>query len=111
MFHPSELPALAKYFDDCKQVVFDARYSIQMNDNHIFEDGVARGRLPKYQAEYERVKGNEMEKDLLLKRGQNTRWLCTVCGHVHDGAEPPEMCPVCGHDKGHFKAAEKITEV
>lgn len=53
----------------------------------------------------------QMEKDLLLKRGQNTRWLCTVCGHVHDGAEPPEMCPVCGHDKGHFKAAEKITEV
>lgn len=53
----------------------------------------------------------QMEKDLLLKRGQNTRWLCTVCGHVHDGTEPPEMCPVCGHDKGHFKAAEKITEV
>ena len=68
VFHPSELPALAKYFEDCSQVVFDARYSIQMNDNHIFEDGVARGRLPKYQAEYERVKGNEMEKDLLLAR-------------------------------------------
>ncbi len=68
VFHPSELPALATYFSDCSQVVFDARHSIQMNDNHIFEDGVARGRLPKYQAEYERVKGNEAEKDLLLAR-------------------------------------------
>ncbi len=68
VFHPSELPALATYFSDCSQVVFDARYSIQMNDNHVFEDGVARGRLPKYQAEYERVRGNEKEKDLLLGR-------------------------------------------
>lgn len=68
VFHPGELPALATYFEDCSQVVFNARYSIQMNDNHIFEDGVARGRLPKYQAEYERVRGNETEKDLLLGR-------------------------------------------
>lgn len=24
------------------------------------------------------------------------RWLCTVCGYVHDGADPPDFCPVCG---------------
>ena len=23
------------------------------------------------------------------------RWECTVCGYVHDGAAPPEECPVC----------------
>lgn len=23
-------------------------------------------------------------------------WLCTVCGYVHEGNEPPEVCPVCG---------------
>ncbi|NQT92655.1 MAG: FAD-dependent oxidoreductase [Lentisphaerae bacterium] len=25
-----------------------------------------------------------------------TAWRCTVCGYVHQGAEPPEFCPVCG---------------
>ena len=23
-------------------------------------------------------------------------WECGVCGYVHDGSEPPEVCPVCG---------------
>ena len=53
----------------------------------------------------------QAERDMLLRRGVKVRWLCTVCGHVHDGTEPPEMCPVCGHGRGHFKAAEKVTEV
>ncbi|WP_020675000.1 rubredoxin-like domain-containing protein [Geopsychrobacter electrodiphilus] len=24
------------------------------------------------------------------------RWRCTVCGYVHQGDEPPDICPVCG---------------
>ena len=24
-----------------------------------------------------------------------TKWVCSVCGYVHEGDEPPEMCPVC----------------
>ena len=29
------------------------------------------------------------------------KWVCTVCGYVHEGAEPPAECPVChvGADK------------
>jgi nitrite reductase (NADH) large subunit len=30
-------------------------------------------------------------------------WLCSVCGYVHVGAEPPECCPVCGADKSVFE--------
>jgi nitrite reductase (NADH) large subunit len=26
----------------------------------------------------------------------NKAWCCTVCGYVHRGTEPPEVCPVCG---------------
>jgi len=25
-----------------------------------------------------------------------TRWRCLVCGHIHVGAEPPDICPACG---------------
>ncbi len=29
------------------------------------------------------------------------KWVCQVCGYVHEGDEPPEECPVC-----HAKAAK-----
>ena len=22
-------------------------------------------------------------------------WVCSVCGYVYEGANPPEQCPVC----------------
>ena len=25
------------------------------------------------------------------------KWICTVCGYVHEGEEAPEECPVCAH--------------
>lgn len=33
------------------------------------------------------------------------KWKCTVCGYLHTGDEPPDICPVCGAPK------EKFTEV
>ena len=24
-----------------------------------------------------------------------TKWVCSVCGYIHEGAEPPAQCPVC----------------
>ena len=29
-------------------------------------------------------------------------WKCDLCGYVHNGAEAPSSCPVCGADKSHF---------
>ncbi|MHB2019751.1 MAG: rubredoxin-like domain-containing protein [Candidatus Xenobia bacterium] len=29
-------------------------------------------------------------------------WMCAVCGFVHEGPEPPELCPVCSADKNAF---------
>ena len=30
-------------------------------------------------------------------------WVCTVCGYVHEGAEPPEVCPLCKMGKEKFE--------
>ena len=30
------------------------------------------------------------------------RWQCNVCGYIHEGPEPPEMCPVCGAPASEF---------
>ena len=32
----------------------------------------------------------QLEKDLLYRKAQPIRWICTVCGRVHEGTEPPE---------------------
>lgn len=31
------------------------------------------------------------------------KWICKVCGYVHEGAEPPEICPVCKVGKERFE--------
>lgn len=33
------------------------------------------------------------------------RWICTVCGYIHEGDTPPDRCPVCG------APAERFDEV
>lgn len=35
------------------------------------------------------------------------QWRCTVCGYIHTGENPPEICPVCGVDSSFF---ELVTE-
>jgi uncharacterized membrane protein len=45
------------------------------------------------------------------------KWRCTVCGYIHEGEEPPEICPVCGADRSKFveivdeKNDEKISKI
>jgi uncharacterized membrane protein/rubredoxin len=36
------------------------------------------------------------------------KWKCTVCGHLHEGAQPPEFCPVCGADGAKFIPLEQL---
>ena len=31
------------------------------------------------------------------------KWICTVCGYVHEGEHAPEKCPVCGVPASMFK--------
>ena len=31
------------------------------------------------------------------------KWVCTVCGYVHEGDTPPEKCPTCGVPAEKFK--------
>ncbi|MGM9970951.1 MAG: rubrerythrin [Anaeroplasmataceae bacterium] len=35
------------------------------------------------------------------------KWVCTVCGYVHEGEEAPEVCPVCKQPKEKFKLVEE----
>ena len=29
-------------------------------------------------------------------------WVCEECGHIHQGDDAPEACPICGAPKEEF---------
>ncbi len=39
-----------------------------------------------------------------------TKWVCTVCNYIHEGDEPPDVCPVCGVGKEQFIEAEEAAD-
>ncbi len=44
----------------------------------------------------------EAKKEEIINKSEETtmtKWVCPVCGYVHEGPEAPEECPVC-HVKG-----------
>lgn len=40
----------------------------------------------------------------------DTRWVCAVCGYVHSGPTPPDVCPVCGAPASEFHTAAETPE-
>ena len=39
------------------------------------------------------------------------KWICTVCGYVHEGDTPPEKCPQCKQPAEKFKELKEDEEV
>ena len=47
------------------------------------------------------------KQNRLFRDEGSTLWLCTHCGHLHTGSEPPQQCPVCGAVQGYARRAEQ----
>ena len=45
-----------------------------------------------------------IEKKEVMKMA---KWKCTVCGYIHDGDTPPEICPVCKHPQAYFEVRKE----
>ncbi|MGL4948462.1 MAG: rubrerythrin [Mycoplasma sp.] len=43
-----------------------------------------------------------LESDKLFKSEEPILWICTNCGHLFIGKEPPLSCPVCKHPQAYF---------
>lgn len=44
-----------------------------------------------------------IEEGKVFKRDQTVKWKCRNCGRVHEGPEPPKVCPTCLHPQAHFE--------
>ncbi|MDR2520450.1 MAG: NADH peroxidase [Bacteroidales bacterium OttesenSCG-928-I14] len=36
-----------------------------------------------------------------------TKWICVVCGYIHEGEQAPNLCQQCGQSQNKFKKFEK----
>lgn len=48
-----------------------------------------------------------LEDGTVFHREQPIRWECRKCGYIHEGEQPPQVCPACQHPTGYF---EEIAE-
>jgi rubrerythrin len=39
----------------------------------------------------------------VFKKNAPIRWACRNCGYIHEGAEPPVVCPACAHPQAYFE--------
>jgi len=44
-----------------------------------------------------------VEKGKVFKKDSVIKWKCRNCGHVYEGNEAPEKCPVCDHPRAFFE--------
>ena len=45
----------------------------------------------------------EVEGKTVFKKENEVEWVCRKCGHIHTGAEAPDKCPSCDHEKEYFE--------
>lgn len=58
-----------------------------------------------HEARYNKLIAN-IEKSEVFKKSSPVRWKCRNCGYVHEGVEPPELCPACIHARKYFEIKE-----
>ena len=46
---------------------------------------------------------DNIKKDRVFKKAEDTIWKCLSCGYIHHGAEAPEKCPACVKPQGYFE--------
>jgi len=44
-----------------------------------------------------------LEDGKVFKKDEKVFWKCRNCGYIHEGAEAPEECPACQHERAYFE--------
>ena len=96
-----------------EDIMREAGYMLpQSNNTHeMLEELIANPPTTEFPSDtakkiLENIPNNENKEEL---KGEATmaKWVCTVCGYVHEGEQPPEKCPVCKQPAEKFKKVEE----
>jgi len=63
----------------------------------------AVGKIEKHHEERYRKLLENLKEGKIFKRQEKQVWVCRNCGHLHDGAEAPNVCGVCAHPQAFFE--------
>jgi len=44
-----------------------------------------------------------IKEGLVFQRPKKVRWVCRNCGYIHEGTEPPNVCPACAHPQTYYE--------
>lgn len=44
-----------------------------------------------------------LEDGSIFHRDTPISWECRKCGYIHEGGQPPKICPACQHPTGYFE--------
>ena len=59
--------------------------------------------IEKHHEERYRALLRNVETAEVFKRSEIKVWECRNCGHIVEGKEAPEVCPVCNHPQSYFE--------
>ena len=63
----------------------------------------AVGKVEKSHEERYRTLLSNIKEGKVFSKTTKEVWICRNCGHLHDGTNAPELCPVCVHPQGFFE--------
>lgn len=67
----------------------------------------AVGKIEKeHEARYRALLQN-LNDGKVFKKEEKVSWHCINCGHIHEGANAPKVCPVCDHPEAYFQILAK----
>ena len=67
----------------------------------LFRSGVARVEK-EHEERYLKLLAN-VKEGKVFKADEAVKWHCGNCGHVYEGEEAPQVCPVCAHPQSYFR--------
>ena len=100
---------------DKETIFIDGGYPVDLEKNTLAQLNAASQIAATFRmiAEIEKTHGERFRylADLLgagnlYVSQQKETWICTNCGYIYEGEEPPQYCPVCRHDQGYFARRE-----
>ncbi len=67
---------------------------------YLFE---AVGKIEKHHEERYLKLLDNVESEKVFGREDAVVWICTNCGHIHEGTDAPNKCPICAHPQAYFE--------
>ena len=59
-----------------------------------------------HEERYKQLLAN-IEQGIVFQRSEKVVWQCANCGHMVEGENAPQVCPVCAHPQGYFQITAK----